>query len=67
MPGQDVVTTPQSAQLTKHCKHSEVKLGLHGETACQEVDNRCRSSLMESEQSLQVNFVMLTNDILLLG
>ena len=67
MSGQDVVTTPQSAQLSKHCKHPEVKLGLHGETACQKVDNRGRSSLMESEKSLHVYFMVLANDILLLG
>ena len=67
MPGQDVVSIPQSAQLTKQSKHPEMKLGLDGEAACQKVNNWCRGSLVESEQSLQVNFVVLANHILLFG
>ena len=43
MPGKDVVTQPQPAELSKDGEHPEVELALDGEAACQEEDDRCRS------------------------
>ena len=66
MPGQDVVSIPQPTDLSKHGKNPEVELCLDGKTPSQKEDGRCRCSLVKSEQSLKVYFVMLGNQVLFL-
>ena len=65
MGGQDVMATPESAELAKQGEDSEVDLGHKRQAARKEVHHRGRSGLVELEQSLQVDLVMLVQQLLL--
>ena len=59
MVGQDVMTTPEPAELAKQREDSEVDLGNKREAASKKIYNRGRSGLVELENSLQVDLVLL--------
>ena len=65
MVGQDIVATPESAELAKQRENSEVDLSHKWHAASKEVHNRGRGGLVELEKSLQVDLVMLVQQLLL--
>ena len=66
MPGQNFVSYPQSAELTKQGEHSEVQLSWQWVTTSQKEVAwcRCRSGLVESEQPL---YKVLFKDVFFFG